>query len=176
MITAEIPFAAAKNGTFPRVFARENVNGAPNVSLWVGSTLMQAAIFMVYFSNDAWNTMLSITGVMVLPAYLVSMGFLWKMCEDGEYPQTAVSPRSEALLSSMFGSLYAVWLIYAAGLQYLLMAVLFLALGVPVFVWARRENAPNEPVFNGREPWAAGALVAVALIAVFLFSRGVLKI
>ena len=68
------------------------------------------------------------------------------------------------------------WLIYAAGLQYLLMAVLFLALGVPVFVWARRENAPNEPVFNGREPWAAGALVAVALIAVFLFSRGVLKI
>ena len=76
----------------------------------------------------------------------------------------------------MIGSLYAVWLIYAAGLQYLLMAVLFLALGVPVFVWARRENAPNEPAFKGREPWAAGALIIAALIAVFLFSRGVLPL
>ncbi len=176
MIAAEIPFAAAKNGAFPRVFARENENGSPSVSLWVSSALMQAAIFMVYFSRDAWSTMLSITGVMVLPAYLVSMGFLWKMCEDGEYPKTAVSPRSEALLSSMFGSFYAVWLIYAAGLQYLLMAVMFLACGIPVFVWARRENAPNEPVFKGREPWYAGLLIAAALVAVYLFSRGVLEI
>ncbi|MFR0876403.1 MAG: amino acid permease, partial [Bilophila wadsworthia] len=69
LITAEMPFAAAKNGTFPRQFSRENANGAPSVSLWVTSALMQLALLLVYFSNNAWNMMLSITAVMVLPAY-----------------------------------------------------------------------------------------------------------
>ena len=47
MIAAEIPAAAAQNGTFPKQFARENQNGAPSVSLWVTSILMQLAILMV---------------------------------------------------------------------------------------------------------------------------------
>lgn len=144
MITAEIPFAAAQNGTFPKVFAAENEHKSPSVSLWVTSSLMQLAILMVYFSNNAWNTMLSITGVMVLPAYLSSMAYLWKICEDGEYPATATVPRSGALICSILGSFYALWLIYAAGLEYLLMAVLFLTIGIPVFIWSRRENNPTE--------------------------------
>jgi arginine:ornithine antiporter/lysine permease len=67
MITAEIPYAAAKDGTFPKIFGSENSKGTPSVSLWITSILMQLAMLLVYFSNNAWNTMLSITGVMVLP-------------------------------------------------------------------------------------------------------------
>lgn len=176
MITAEIPFAAAKNGTFPKELAIENDKGAPSVSLWITSALMQTAILMVYFSNNAWNTMLSITGVMVLPAYLSSMAFLWKICEDGEYPKTAQTPRSEALLCSILGSIYALWLIYAAGLQYLLMAVLFLSAGIPVYVYARKQNFPNEKIFSARELFCAGLMIAAALTALFLFWRGVLSV
>ena len=86
MVTAQIPQAAAQNGTFPKEFAAENENQAPSVSLWVTSALMQLFILLVYFSNNAWNTMLSITSVMVLPAYFSSCAYLWKVCEDGEYP------------------------------------------------------------------------------------------
>ena len=85
MVTAQIPQAAAQNGTFPKEFAAENENQAPSVSLWVTSALMQLFILLVYFSNNAWNTMLSITSVMVLPAYFSSCAYLWKVCEDGEY-------------------------------------------------------------------------------------------
>ncbi len=80
MVTAEIPHAAAKNGTFPKEFAIENKQGSPSVSLWVTSIMMQLFILLVYFSNNAWNTMLSITGVMVLPAYFMSCAYLWKLC------------------------------------------------------------------------------------------------
>ena len=55
MITAQVPQAAAENGTFPKQFALENKHGAPSVSLWITSLLMQLFIFMVYFSNNAWN-------------------------------------------------------------------------------------------------------------------------
>ncbi len=176
MITAEIPFAAAQNGTFPKVFAAENEHKSPSVSLWVTSSLMQLAILMVYFSNNAWNTMLSITGVMVLPAYLSSMAYLWKICEDGEYPATASVPRSGALICSILGSFYALWLIYAAGLEYLLMAVLFLTIGIPVFIWSRKENNPTEKTFSDRELSFAWLLVIVSVITLFLFWRGILKV
>ncbi len=175
MVTAQIPQAAAENGTFPKEFAAENNNGAPSVSLWVTSALMQIFMLLVYFSGNAWNTMLSITSVMVLPAYLSSCAYLWKICEDHEYPSNMYIRRSTALLSGIVGSIYALWLIYAAGLQYLLMAVIFMALGIPVYIWARRQNCPEGSVFSKREAILAGALVIIALIAIYAMATGIIK-
>ncbi len=177
MICAEIPQAAAQNGTFPKQFARENKNGSPSVSLWVTSILMQLAILLVYFSNNAWNTMLSITGVMVLPAYIFSTAYLWKLVEDGEYSQVAKKGRAAALFTSLIGTGYGLWLVYAAGLKYLFMAVIFLALGVPVFVWARRQQQDGNPIFSSTgEKIVMCLLVLAALVAVYVFSRGLVSL
>lgn len=176
MITAQIPQAAAENGTFPKEFAKENEHQAPSVSLWVTSGLMQLIILMVYFSNNAWNTMLSITGVMVLPAYFSSCAYLWKICEDGEYPNGIYIKRSTALISSILGSIYALWLIYAAGLNYLLMAVVFMAIGIPVFIWARRQSAPGEKAFTVGEAALACLLVVIAIWAIYAFSHGIVNL
>ena len=176
MITAQVPQAAAANGTFPKEFAVENEHGAPSVSLWVTSALMQLFILMVYFSNNAWNTMLSITGVMVLPAYFASCAYLWKICEDGEYSANIGIRRSTALISGIIGSGYALWLIYAAGLNYLLMAVIFMALGIPVFVWARRQSAPDEKAFTVGEYAVAAFMIIVALWAIYAFGHGIVGI
>ena len=176
MVTAEIPQAAAENGTFPKEFAKENKHGSPSVSLWVTSAMMQLFILLVYFSNNAWNTMLSITGVMVLPAYFASCLYLWKICEDGEFPQNIPVKRSTALIMGVLGAVYALWLIYAAGLNYLLMAVVIVALGIPVYVWARKQSAPKEKAFSCGELWLAGLLVVIALWAVYAFARGIVNI
>lgn len=175
MIAAEIPAAAAQNGTFPKQFARENQNGAPSVSLWVTSILMQLAILMVYFSNNAWNTMLSITGVMVLPAYLASTGYLWKLVEDGEYAKIASTGRAGALFTALVGTVYGVWLVYAAGIKYLFLAVIFLALGIPLYVYSRRQQGAPV-VFTSGEKQVAGLLIAFAVVAAYVFARGLVKI
>ncbi len=176
MITAEIPAAAAENGTFPKAFAHQNKAGAPDVSLWVTSAAMQIAILMVYFSNNAWNTMLSITGVMVLPAYLASTLYLWKLVEDGDFAKLSKTGRAAALATSVLGTVFALWLVYAAGLKYLFLAAIFLALGIPVFMWARKQKHDGKPVFAGAEKAAVTLLVLVALAAIYAFSRGLLKI
>ncbi len=168
MITAEVPYAAAKDGTFPKIFSRENKNGSPSVSLWITSLLMQLAMLMVYFSNDAWNTMLSITGVMVLPPYLASTAYLWKITKEGKLyssnKQLGIST-GYALLSGIFGSIFALWLIYAAGLEYLLMSIIFLAIGIPVYIRARRER--GLAVFSSsKEKFFAVCIAVVALIAI----------
>ncbi len=176
MVTAQIPQAAAEDGTFPKAFATENKNGAPSISLIVTSIAMQLFLLLVYFSNDAWNTMLSITSVMVLPAYFTSCAYLWKICEDGEYPNTLIYRRSGALITSILGAIYALWLIYAAGLQYLMLAVIIIALGIPVYIWARKQNCPNEKVFSKRECLLASALIVIAIAAIYAMARGLVSI
>ena len=176
LVTAQIPQAAAEDGTFPKAFAAENKNGAPSVSLIVTSIAMQLFLLLVYFSNNAWNTMLSITSVMVLPAYFASCAYLWKMCEDGEYPSTLIYKRSGALITSILGAVYALWLIYAAGLQYLMLAVIIIALGIPVFVVARKENAPKEKAMTKPECLFAVLLVIIAIAAIYALARGLVTV
>ena len=177
IVTAQIPQAAAQDGTFPKAFTKENKVGSPSVSLWVTSAAMQIFLLLVYFSNNAWNTMLSITSVMVLPAYLTSCTYLWKMCSDGEYPsQNLPIKRSTALVTGVFGSIFALWLIYAAGLKYLLLADVILVLGIPVFIWARKQNNPTESCFQPHEKWLAGLLIVVALWAIYAFAHGLINL
>lgn len=176
MVTAQIPQAAAEDGTFPKAFTKENAEGSPSVSLWVTSIAMQLFLLLIYFSNNAWNTMLSITSVMVLPAYLASCAYLWKLCIDGEYPDNLLTKRSTALLTAVFGSVYAMWLIYAAGLKYLMLAAVIIALGIPVYIWARKEHNPQACPFNRDEKWFAGILIAVAIAAVYGFSHGLINL
>ena len=168
MITAEIPYAAARDGTFPKFFGMENGNGSPSASLWITSVLMQIAMLMVYFSHNAWNTMLSITGVMVLPAYLASTAYLWKISARGE-AKTSGAMRG-ALFSGVAGAAFSLWLIYAAGLGYLLMSVIFLALGIPVYVWARRERGAR--AFTKMEGFAAACVAAIAVAAAAMIASG----
>ena len=175
VVTAQIPQAAAENGTFPQEFKRENKYAAPSVSLWVTSILMQAFMIIVYFSSNAWNSMLSITSVMVLPAYFSCCAYLWKICEDHEYPKIYIR-RSEALFSGIMGTLYALWLIYAAGLNYLLTAVIFMAVGIPFFIWARKQNAPQEDPFTKHELILMWAIVLMALFALYALLRGIIHI
>ncbi len=176
MVTAQIPQAAAENGTFPKAFAKENEHHAPSVSLYITSLMMQLFMLLVYFSSNAWNTMLSITSVMVLPAYFSSCAYLWKLCEDHEYPTNISIKRSSALIASTIGAIYALWLIYAAGLKYLLAAVIFIALGIPVYIWARAQSNPNDKIFTKREFCFAMLLVALALVAIYALTTGIIKL
>ena len=176
MITAQMPQSMAQNGNFPKCFGVENTAGAPSVSLWVTSFMMQLAMLLVYFSNNAWNTMLSITGVMVLPAYLMSCLYLWKICSDGEFNGHIGISRWTAYLTGILGSAYAIWLIYAAGLSYLLMAIVFIALGLPVYWVTRKENAAGSPVFAKDERKLAWIIAIVAVIALYAFIHGLIKI
>ena len=166
IMVVEIPYSAAKDGTFPRIFAHENAHGAPDVSLYITSGLMQLAMIFVYFANNAWNTMLSITAVMILPPYLASTAYLWKICAQDKYPKTIAEHKNLALLCGIAGSIYAVWMIYAAGLNYLIMAFWFMAVGILIFIWARCENIRKNDQTNSPERcFTTPELLAAVLIA-----------
>ena len=120
--------------------------------------------------------MLSITGVMVLPAYIFSTLYLWKLTEDGEYHQLAAKGRFFALITGLLGTVYGLWLIYAAGLKYLFLAFIFLAVGIPVFIWARKQSKDGLPVFTKGETVVLILMLLVAIGAIYAFARGLISV
>lgn len=141
IIASEVPFTAAKNGTFPKQFAKENEQGTPVFSVLLTTLSMQLALLIAFFSADAWNTMLSITAVMILPVYLVTAMFLGKISSKKRFPRGGHGvPRGRAIITAVFGVIYSIWLIYAANLKYLLLAVIFFSIGIPVLLTARRQR------------------------------------
>lgn len=139
IIASEVPFTAAKGGTFPKQFAKENEHGTPVFSVLTTTLAMQLALLIAFYSADAWNTMLSITAVMILPVYLVTAMFLCKISSKKRFPRGFGIPRGKAVITSVLGVIYSVWLIYAANLKYLLMAVIFFSIGIPVLMTAKRQ-------------------------------------
>jgi arginine:ornithine antiporter/lysine permease len=179
IMVVEIPYQAAKDGTFPKIFAHENSRGAPDVSLWITSALMQAAMIFVYFANNAWNTMLSITAVMILPPYLACTAYLWQICCTNEYPRSLSVSKTFAWVCGIGGTVYALWMIYAAGLNYLAMAFAFMAIGIIIYLKARREALQNktsedvpERYFTTGELVAAVLIVTIAIAALVWQSDG----
>lgn len=174
LLVAELPWACAKDGTFPKVFAKSNKKGVASVSLLVSTVIMQAAMILVYFSTDAWNVMLSITGVVILPAYIGSAAYLWKLMATKQYPKVAQYSAKSALFVSVLATFYGFWLIYAAGVQFIVAGAFIYALGLIIFIWARKEQAPKDPIFTKIELIVAIALVVVAVIAIWMLFTGLL--
>ena len=167
ILVAEVPYQAAKEGVFPRVLAGVNKKGAPAPSLWMTTTVMQLIIFLATFATDAFNFLISITGVMVLPSYLVSAAFLWKISRGGH-------GFAGPFATGVMGSLYALWLLYAAGPAYLMMSTVFFASGI-VMYWLSHRGQEQKP-FEGGEKLFALILVSTALIAIALFHVGELTL
>ena len=172
LLVAELPWACAKDGTFPKFFAKTNANGVASNSLWVSTLVMQAAMALVFFSNNAWNAMLSITGVVILPAYIGSAAFLWKVIAKKDYPKTARYSLNSALVTSVLATLYGFWLVYAAGISFILVGCAIYAIGLLVFVWARKEQAPKEPLFTGSEKVLVMLIIIAALTSLWMLFTG----
>ena len=81
-----------------------------------------------------------------------------------------------ALACGFLGSAYGLWLIYAAGLHYLLMASVFIAIGIPVYIWSRKQHPDQNPMFLKYEKVLLVLLVLVALFSLYLFMRGIVKL
>lgn len=166
VMLAEMPLAGAKDGTFPKFFLKENSKSAPSHSLLVTTIIIQVILIFSHFAGNAWSTMISITGVMALPCYLLSTLYLFKIAYKKDYPTDIFAKRNTALITGALGSIYAVWLLYAAGLNYLMIACILYAVGIPLYIYSVRKNDPKQPVFKKFEMVIVAITVLLAIAGI----------
>lgn len=176
ILCAEIPMVAGQKGAFPRVFQKVNKNHSASVSLWVSSAIMQAAMLLVYFSNNAWTTMYNICALMVIPAYITTTLYMAKICLTGEYNKYSNKGRTMALISGVVGALFCVLIIYASSIQYVALIPILLTVGLPLFIWARKEKQDNQPIFKHNELIYLAILLVLDIAVIILLSMGMIQL
>lgn len=172
MLCAEIPMAAGQNGAFPKAFSRTNKNDAASISLWVSSGIMQAAMLLVYFSNNAWNTMYNISALMVVPAYITTTLYITKLCLTLEYKKYSSTGMTLALVSGVMGVLFCLFIFYASSLNYLALVPILLTCGLPVFIWSRKEKNDGKPIFERLEKLYVAILLIADVVVLWLLYVG----
>lgn len=109
---------------------------------------------------------------MILLPYLFSAIYGLSLAWRGEGESNA--KRSSDMPVAAIAAVYCVWLLYAAGLKYLLLSALLYAAGAGVYVTAKRQR--GERPFTGQE-WALLVLIcALAIGAAILLATGRLSL
>ncbi len=138
----EMPLFGARAGLFPQRFDSVNSHGAPTFAYTCTMILGTVLVFIVHFlSGNTWEVVIAITNIMALPSYFLSCLFLWKMAFTlkGKWWEKKNFSRAAAFATGLIGTVFSLYLIYAAGLNYLLIACFFYMLGIPLLLRGQFE-------------------------------------
>lgn len=174
MLASEIPYVAAKDGVFPEWFKKENKNKAPINSLWFTNGLVQIFLVTFLISEKAYNFAFSLASSAILIPYLFSALFQFKIASTGDgYEET--EKRTSSIAIGLISSLYAFWLVYAAGIDYLLLTMILYAPGIYIFTRVQKEKTKGR-VFTNLEIGAAVVILLLAVWALFDLIQGRISI
>ncbi|CAL9392963.1 Arginine_agmatine antiporter [Streptomyces sp. enrichment culture] len=144
LLSAQTPYAAARDGLFPAAFARKR-RGVPTVGVAV--TVVLASLLTVYNYTAGSARVFEIlvlvtTFTATVPYLLATAAQIFHLVRgEGEKVNRARLVRDAVLASLAFG--FSLWLVAGAGYAAVYQGVLFLFAGVPVYAWlaARGQRA-----------------------------------
>lgn len=165
LLSVETLYAAARDGVLPRLFQKTNRKGTPVNALLMTQCFTQLFLLSILSPrlNETYLAAITIATTLVLIPYLLSSLYAVK---------TAFSLRkkesSRHLVIALLGTLYSLYVIYAVGIRYLILSVLFYGIGSLLFLRAKREQR-KQP-----KPWEWAVIILLlgtsALIAVLLIT------
>ena len=174
LLCAEILFAGARDHTMPNFLKKENTNKVPVNALWLSNGLIQLFLIVTLFSSSTYLSLLYLATSMILVPYFWSAAYALLITVRGESYEQDASERNKDLVIAAIAVVYSVWLIYAGGIQYLLLSALLYAPGALFFAKAKREQ--GLAVFTSIEKMIFAGVVIGALTAAYGLYAGFLSI
>jgi APA family basic amino acid/polyamine antiporter len=145
LVTAEMPFAAAKDGLFLKDFARESRQGVPWFGIVVSTAVASALMGWSYMGGTGLKVF---TYLVSLSVVTVAIPYFFSACAQFSY---LISGRrtvdgwalARNCAIAVTGMLFSLWVTFAAGYQAVYQTMLLLLVGIPLygFLKARREQS-----------------------------------
>jgi arginine:ornithine antiporter/lysine permease len=175
LICAEVMFAAGKSKDMPKAFAKTNANGVPVTAMWWTSIIIQIIVVTTYWSRDAFSLMLNLTSATTLIPYFLVAAYGFMIARRGETYTLRPEERQRDLVLGGIAVAYTLFMLYAGGLKYILLAAILFAPGTAMYFIARREQ--GKPVFDRTSDWVIfGIIVAAAAYGVYGLATGAISI
>ena len=165
ILSVETMYASAREGVMPRALAKINKNETPVNALLLTQIFTQIFLLSILSSafNETYLLAITIGTTMVLIPYLLSSLYAVKISwrDNGE--------KTINKLIAVVGTLYATYVIYAVGIKYLFLSIIFYAIGAIVFLKGRHEQKQKPKHWE----WAFMlTLIAAAIVLIFLILTG----
>ncbi|MCZ4294046.1 basic amino acid/polyamine antiporter [Vibrio sinaloensis] len=167
VLASEAPYLCAKEKMFPKSYARLNEAGSPVKPLTLTNIWIQVSLIFVMFAGSTYDTLLIIASEMILVPYFLVGAFVLKIAIEEKN-------RGSLLFIGLGASVYGLWLLYASGLNYLLLSAILYLPGLYFYIKAKSEQGVNP--FAGKEKLGASMLGVTALFSMALLWQGSLSI
>ena len=147
LLSAQTPYAAAKDGLFPSVFAKKK-RGIPTVGVVVAVTLASLLTVYNYTAGSAgvFETLVLVTTFTATVPYLLATAaqIYFLLSGQGHRVSGPRLARDMVLALAAFG--FSLWLVGGAGYAAVYQGVLFLFVGVLVYAWmaARKKRTVTD--------------------------------
>lgn len=174
LLCAEIIFSAARDKTMPSFVRKESAKKVPANALWLTNGLTQAFLLITLFSKGTYLSLIYLATSMILLPYFWSAAYALLVAWRHETYEREPKQRNKDLVIAAIAVVYAVWLLYAGGLKYVLLSALLYAPGALLFAKAKREA--GQPVFTLIEKLIFAAVLIGALVAAFGLYKGYLTL
>jgi arginine:ornithine antiporter / lysine permease len=172
LLAAESLFTPAGGGVMPNWLARQNHRKVPANALWLTNAMVQIFLIVTLFSKASYLALISLSTAMILLPYLFSAVYGLMLAWRGEGERSGQRPGD--LPIAALASVYCVWLLYAAGLKYLLLSALLYAPGAAVYIIAKKQR--GERPFKPWELAVLALLLLLAALALYLLVDGQLTL
>ncbi len=133
LILAQIPMAAAKDKMFPKIFKKNNKNGAPVLGLIIGSVL-SSLVMLMNFSESLVTQFTFVVNLTVLaclvPYLFVSAAYIIVVIQKHTHTNRIL----KTMILGFLGFLYSLWAIYGSTADVVFYGFLLLLLGIPFYV------------------------------------------
>ncbi|MFH8574943.1 basic amino acid/polyamine antiporter [Streptomyces zaomyceticus] len=170
LMAAEVLFVAAKDDDMPRFLGRSSGDDVPVPALLMTTALSQIVLVVTAFSDDAFNFALDLTSALSLIPFLLAAAFAVKIAlRPARENVTGVSTRWE-LAFGVLATVYTAFLLFAAGLKFVLVSFIIYAPATFLFVRARREQGRR--LFSARELVILVVSIAGAVMGIVALAAG----
>jgi APA family basic amino acid/polyamine antiporter len=139
LVVGQTPLGAVKDGLFPEIFGAMNRFGSPYVGILISSFCTLMFIILSHNENlvKQFQFIIEISITIIFVIYFLCVLSYWKLIKKERGLHV-----SEAML--IVGALaFIMWAMFAASIQMVALSTLGFVLGMPVYVWVKRENRKN---------------------------------
>ncbi|MCH5234718.1 MAG: amino acid permease [Muribaculaceae bacterium] len=178
LLCCQAPYGAAKSKIFPSNFLKTNKHEVPVYGLLLTTIFMSGFIVLVCTAPDVYMAGLNLTTIMVLPAYGISGGFLFKANLRKRHFHTS-EERKEIIkyrIIGIFCVLYCIWCVISGGFLLFIASSILYLLGFYFYYLTYKQKVDHTVektvLLNLKEKILFGIIVSTSILSIVLISVG----
>lgn len=170
LMAAEVLFVAAQDHDMPRFLGRANKQDVPVNALLLTALFVQAVLVILYFAHNALDLALDLTSALTLIPFFLAALYALKLVLTRESYVDQPRGWGRDLVVTILATVYTAFLLFAAGLTFVLLSFIVYAPATILFVMVRREQ--GRTLFSGRELVILAVSVLGAIAGIVALSVG----